>query len=352
MNFVENNGKKVAAILCVASCFPVVATIYAMETEPGWHGDVYVQDNKTVAKGWKEIEGKSYYFDEDGNLEKEKTQDASVASASTSIKTNVGQSITRTSVNVEKEEEENAAETPAVELSNINEVAETPVETVEVETEAVEQPAEVQALTVEAAPVNDEVIVSDAQATTQEVTNAPQEQAIVQQSNQESQPKATEASNVLEQNSAPAKAETAVQPQTTEQKPVATTPTQTTTTVNNVANVSTDLNSRIVAAAYAAIGTTDGQQCTEVATGVLNEAGVSAGVVWPNEYMQYGYEVSADQATAGNLIYYEDGGLGFAHIGIYVGNGQAVQGNFFGETVLWDAEWDGVSGVHYIQVTE
>ena len=39
MNYVENNGKKVAAVLCVASCFPVVATVYAMETEPGWHGE-------------------------------------------------------------------------------------------------------------------------------------------------------------------------------------------------------------------------------------------------------------------------------------------------------------------------
>ena len=29
MNFVENNGKKVAAILCVASAFPVVATVVA-----------------------------------------------------------------------------------------------------------------------------------------------------------------------------------------------------------------------------------------------------------------------------------------------------------------------------------
>ena len=41
MNFIENNGKKVAAVLCVASCFPVVATVYAMETQPGWHGDKY-----------------------------------------------------------------------------------------------------------------------------------------------------------------------------------------------------------------------------------------------------------------------------------------------------------------------
>lgn len=62
MNFVENNGKKVAAILCVASAFPVVATVVAAKEEPGWHGDRYVNEDKTVAKGWQEIEGKSYYF--------------------------------------------------------------------------------------------------------------------------------------------------------------------------------------------------------------------------------------------------------------------------------------------------
>ena len=79
MNFVENNGKKVAAILCVASAFPVVATIYAKETAPGWHGDKYVNSDKTVAKGWKEIQGKSYYFDEkNGEVKKEKTQEAVV----------------------------------------------------------------------------------------------------------------------------------------------------------------------------------------------------------------------------------------------------------------------------------
>ena len=37
MNFVENNGKKVAAILCVASAFPVVATTVA--TSPPYRHD-------------------------------------------------------------------------------------------------------------------------------------------------------------------------------------------------------------------------------------------------------------------------------------------------------------------------
>ena len=62
MNYVENNGKKVAAVLCVASCFPVVATVYAMETEPGWHGDKYIKEDATVAKGWERNRRKELLF--------------------------------------------------------------------------------------------------------------------------------------------------------------------------------------------------------------------------------------------------------------------------------------------------
>nr|WP_286140184.1 hypothetical protein [Faecalibaculum rodentium] len=87
MNFVEDNGKKIAAVLCVASCFPVIATVYAMETAPGWHGDKYINNDSTVAKGWQEIEGKSWYFsEEDGTVDTETTRSAVVASVSSSVK--------------------------------------------------------------------------------------------------------------------------------------------------------------------------------------------------------------------------------------------------------------------------
>ena len=95
MNFVENNGKKVAAVLCVASCFPVVATVYAMETEPGWHGDKFVNDDATVAKGWQEIEGKSYYFDEDGTVDQETTENAVVAKISSRVTEEVKEEVAK-----------------------------------------------------------------------------------------------------------------------------------------------------------------------------------------------------------------------------------------------------------------
>ena len=110
MNFVENNGKKVAAILCVASAFPVVATVVAAKEEPGWHGDRYVNEDKTVAKGWQEIEGKSYYFSEDGTVNSSKTEEATTASVSSNITGEVKETVATASQEAVKEETEQKAE--------------------------------------------------------------------------------------------------------------------------------------------------------------------------------------------------------------------------------------------------
>ena len=106
MNFVENNGKKVAAILCVASAFPVVATVVAAKEEPGWHGDRYVNEDKTVAKGWQEIEGKSYYFSEDGTVNSSKTENATTASVSSNITREVKETVATASQEAVKQETE------------------------------------------------------------------------------------------------------------------------------------------------------------------------------------------------------------------------------------------------------
>ena len=124
MNFVENNGKKVAAILCVASAFPVVATVVAAKEEPGWHGDRYVNEDKTVAKGWQEIEGKSYYFSEDGTVNSSKTEKATTASVSSNITGEVKETVATASQEAVKQETEEKAV-----------VEETPVQTEEVKTE-------------------------------------------------------------------------------------------------------------------------------------------------------------------------------------------------------------------------
>ena len=291
MNFVENNGKKVAAVLCVASCFPVVATVYAMETEPGWHGDKFINEDETVAKGWQEIEGKSYYFDEEGTVDQETTKKAVVASVSAKVAEDVKAEVET------KVAEEVVAQNEAVEVI-VPEVQ----ELVQPETPVVPEVQE---------PVQPEAPV------------VPEVQELVQ-------PEAPVVPEVQE----PVQPEAPVVPEV--QEPVV--------------DAQAALNQRIVDEALKLVGVTDGQWCTEVATQALVNAGVSAGVVWPDQYVAYGTPVDASQAQAGNLIYYNNGGRGVDHIAIYIGDGLAVHGNYNGKTVVAEAFLEGSTSIQFIQV--
>ena len=313
MNYVENNGKKVAAVLCVASCFPVVATVYAMETEPGWHGDKYIKEDATVAKGWEEIEGKSYYFSEDdGTIEKETTQKAVVASVSSNISGDVQETVANVAKEavvkeVQKQEEE----------KNTQEVVETPVDnTTETQTPAEEVPAE------PTTPV-EEVPAEEPTTPVEPETPAEPSTPVEEPSTPETPAEPT----------TPVEPETPSTPETPtipEEPTVPETPTEPTTPTNPYA----DLNARIAAAAQTLVGVTDGQWCTQVVQQALALAGVSdAYQLWPDEYAgMYGYYTNDPQP--GNLIYYNNGGRGVDHIAIYIGNGLAVHGNYNGRTVI------------------
>ena len=279
MKFVENNGKKVAAILCVASAFPVVATVVAAKEEPGWHGDRYVNEDKTVAKGWQEIEGKSYYFSEDGTVNSSKTEEATTASVSSNITGEVKETVATASQEAVKEETEQKAE----------EVVETPVTTTEA-TDTTETPAET--------PAPEQ---TETPAPEQTVTPAP------------------------EQTETPA-------------------PEQTVTPA-----VST-LGQRISAEAQKLVGVTDGLWCTQVVQQALANAGVSdAYQLWPDQYAgQYGYYTNDPQE--GDLLYYNNGGRGVDHIAIYIGNGQAVHGNYEGKTVIASAYLSTAASPQFIRV--
>lgn len=87
----------------------------------------------------------------------------------------------------------------------------------------------------------------------------------------------------------------------------------------------------IAAAAYAQIGVA--QDCTALATNALASAGVNFHG-WPAGYLSLGPTVSAAEAKAGDLIYYANGGMGMAHIAVYVGNGQAIHGGWNGGTTV------------------
>jgi cell wall-associated NlpC family hydrolase len=73
------------------------------------------------------------------------------------------------------------------------------------------------------------------------------------------------------------------------------------------------------------------QDCTALATNSLRAVGINFHD-WPAGYMSLGTIVSASEAQPGDLAYYANGGMGLAHIAVYVGNGQAVHGGWNGGT--------------------
>ena len=347
MNFVENNGKKVAAILCVASAFPVVATVVAAKEEPGWHGDRYVNEDKTVAKGWQEIEGKSYYFSEDGTVNSSKTEEATTASVSSNITGEVKETVATASQEAVKEETEQKAA----------EVVETPVTTTETpaETPAPEQtetPAPEQNVT----PAPEQ---TETPAPEQNVTPAPEQtETPAPEQNVTPAPEQTETpapeQNVTpapEQNVAPApeQTETPAPEQNVTPAPEQTTPAPEVQAPAETPATST-LGQRIAAEAQKLVGVTDGLWCTQVVQQALANAGVSdAYQLWPDQYAgQYGYYTNDPQV--GDLLYYNNGGRGVDHIAIYIGNGQAVHGNYEGKTVIASAYLSTAASPQFIRV--
>lgn len=337
MNFVENNGKKVAAILCVASAFPVVATVVAAKEEPGWHGDRYVNEDKTVAKGWQEIEGKSYYFSEDGTVNSSKTENATTASVSSNITGEVKETVTTASQEAVKQETEEKAV-----------VEETPVQTEEVKTETTETTTDTTE-TPEApvAPAETPSVDTTTQTPEQDPTPAPEAPAAPVET-----PSVDTTTQAPEQNTTPAPA---APEQTPEQNPTpapeqtpAPAPEETVTPAPE--QTASSLGDRISSSAQELVGVTDGLWCTQVVQQALANAGVSdAYQLWPDQYQGvYGYYTDSPQA--GDLIYYNNGGRGVDHIAVYIGNGQAVHGNYNGKTVIADAYQSGMGNPQYIRV--
>lgn len=339
MNFVENNGKKVAAILCVASAFPVVATVVAAKEEPGWHGDRYVNEDKTVAKGWQEIEGKSYYFSEDGTVNSSKTEKATTASVSSNITGEVKETVATASQEAVKQETEEKAV-----------VEETPVQTEEVKTETTETTTDT---------TTDTTVTPD----TAETPEAP---AAPEQTPEQDPTPAPEAPATPEQNPTPAPeaptapeqtpSEDTTTPAPTPDQTVTPAPDQNTTpapdqnTTPAPDQTASSLGDRISSSAQELVGVTDGLWCTQVVQQALANAGVSdAYQLWPDQYQGvYGYYT--DSPLAGDLIYYNNGGRGVDHIAVYIGNGQAVHGNYNGKTVIADAYQSGMGNPQYIRV--
>lgn len=92
-----------------------------------------------------------------------------------------------------------------------------------------------------------------------------------------------------------------------------------------------------------------GQDCTALVRNALSAAGISW-VGWPGDYLNKGRLVSQGEAQPGDLIYYADGGVGLAHIAVYIGNGQAVHGGYQGTTKIAGVSIYGASAPVFIAV--
>ena len=73
MNLLEKHGRKIALALCFATCIPVISTVYAYEAQPGWHGEgaerYYVlETTREQATGWLKLDEGTYYFNETGEM--------------------------------------------------------------------------------------------------------------------------------------------------------------------------------------------------------------------------------------------------------------------------------------------
>ena len=278
MNYIEEHGKKVAAVLCVASCFPVVAAVYAMETEPGWHGDRYINTDATVAIGWQEIEGKSYYFDESGEVDEETTQQATVATVSQDVSQAVQENVSTVTkevvteevkaVDAQKEAEEKAAQEQAA--------AQESVTVVEDAIADVSQPTYTEDTTVQTPATDTTTPVVD------ETPSAPAEET-------PSQPVTPPAQDTT--TTPPAEETPSAPAEETPSQPVTPPAQGTTNPGTDTSGAYADLNARIAAAAQTLVGVTDGQQCTQVVQQALALAGVSdAYQLWPDQYIMYGYK--------------------------------------------------------------
>jgi len=102
-------------------------------------------------------------------------------------------------------------------------------------------------------------------------------------------------------------------------------------------------NSAMLNSAYAQLGAA--QDCTVLVEQALRAAGHSVGDLAPAQLAAYGTPVSTPQP--GDMIYYADGGMGLAHIAIYIGDGQAIHSGWNGNQTVIQSANVGSGAVYY-----
>ncbi|WP_289220842.1 CHAP domain-containing protein [Ileibacterium valens] len=356
MNSIEKHGKSIAFALCAASFAPVAFTVLAAEENPVLEGPILSaaipqsekSDDRTPAVT------DDYYISEEVPAApvEEAAPAAAVPAAQYSMKSELQNTaaaaiteIEETPVPIETvqipEETETVIATAEVESVPEEPVYEVPAEEIIPELPAAEtidynEPVEEQIAAdqnvveetlrqepvYEQAPVENTVVyeeapVVEAPVYTETVAPVVEEVPVVEEAPVIEEVPVVEETPVIEE--VPVVEETPV----IEEVPVV----EETPIVEEVVDPNAALNESIRQAALGLVGTTDGMQCTEVAALALQQAGVDAISLWPDEFAgAYGYYTDTPQA--GNLVYYDNGGRGVDHIAVYIGDGQAVHGNY------------------------
>lgn len=103
-------------------------------------------------------------------------------------------------------------------------------------------------------------------------------------------------------------------------------------------------NQAILASARAQLGAV--QDCTVLGEVALRAAGIQGvGDESPESLMAYATPVSDPQP--GDFIYYADGGMGFSHNAVYIGNGQAIHSGWNGNQTVIESVDVGSGPVYY-----
>lgn len=105
----------------------------------------------------------------------------------------------------------------------------------------------------------------------------------------------------------------------------------------------TGTNQTMLNSAFSQMGAM--QDCTVLVEVALRAAGHSVGDLAPAQLAAYGTPVS--DPMPGDIIYYADGGMGFAHIAIYIGDGQAIHSGWNGNQTVQQSANVGSGAAYY-----
>ncbi len=387
MDFVEKHRKSLAALMCVAGSTPMAATVLAMDTDApmpektlqaqhpeGSRADVTMtkaEIKKTAPKTLKvaidtAMEALAVITPEPSVpvTEEVPVEFADEAPMSAQGPLTEGVELIQPSPAAAPVIEDAAVAEPIVTEPAVDKTGITPDVPVQevmstepepiVSTAPQEAPEQTAPETViPAEPAPEQTPVEAAPVETTPVETAPVEQAPAPEAPIEQAPIEQAPVPEVPVEQAPAPEAPAPEPQPVPESPA---PEQTAPEAQPSPDPYQDLNQRIADAALQQVGVTDGLQCTQVVQAALAGAGVQdAYQLWPDEYAgMYGHYT--DTPEAGNLIYYDNGGRGWDHIAVYIGDGQAVHGNFYispdqpSQTIIYDAEIPGAGAPQYIQV--